>query len=44
MTSLRVLAVGDSFTAALNVARDEVWTAVLERTLRARGMSATPTS
>jgi lysophospholipase L1-like esterase len=34
---LRVLAVGDSFTAALNVARDEVWTSVLERELRARG-------
>jgi lysophospholipase L1-like esterase len=36
---LRVLAVGDSFTAALNVPRDEVWTAVLERELRARGYS-----
>jgi len=34
---LRVLAVGDSFTAALNVPRDQVWTAVLERELRARG-------
>jgi len=32
-----LLGVGDSFTAAMNVARDEVWTAVLERELRARG-------
>jgi lysophospholipase L1-like esterase len=35
-----VLAVGDSFTAALNVARDEVWTSVLERILKARGYSS----
>ncbi len=32
-----VLAVGDSFTAAMNVPRDRVWTAVLERALRERG-------
>jgi lysophospholipase L1-like esterase len=38
--ALRILAVGDSFTAALNVARDEVWTAVLERSLRERGLDA----
>src|SRR5262245_13989835 len=36
---LRVLAVGDSFTAAMNVPRDQVWTAVLERDLRARGFA-----
>lgn len=36
-TSLRVLAVGDSFTAAMNVPRDAVWTAVLERELRTHG-------
>jgi len=34
---LRVVAVGDSFTAAMNVPRHEVWTSVLERELRARG-------
>lgn len=34
---LRVLAVGDSFTAALGVFRSETWTAVLERELRTRG-------
>jgi lysophospholipase L1-like esterase len=34
---LRVLAFGDSFTAALNVPQSEVWTSVLERELRARG-------
>lgn len=34
--SLRVLAVGDSFTAALGVMRSQTWTAVLERTLRER--------
>jgi hypothetical protein len=33
----RILAVGDSFTAAMNVPRSEVWTAVLERRLRAAG-------
>ena len=31
-----MLAVGDSFTAALNVPREVVWTAVLERELRSR--------
>jgi lysophospholipase L1-like esterase len=36
-SELRVLAVGDSFTAGLNLDRDEVWTAVLERELRERG-------
>jgi len=36
-SDLRVLAVGDSFTAAMNVPRAEVWTAVAERELRARG-------
>jgi lysophospholipase L1-like esterase len=36
-SELRVLAVGDSFTAGLNLGRDEVWTAVLERELRERG-------
>jgi lysophospholipase L1-like esterase len=36
-SSLVVLAVGDSFTAGLNLPRDAVWTAVLERELRARG-------
>jgi lysophospholipase L1-like esterase len=36
-SELRVLAVGDSFTAALNLGQDEVWTAVLERELRERG-------
>jgi len=35
--SPRILAVGDSFTAAMNVPRDAVWTAVLERELRAQG-------
>lgn len=35
--SPRVLAVGDSFTAAMNVPRPQVWTAVLERALRAAG-------
>lgn len=34
----RVLAVGDSFTAALQVRRDETWVAQLERALRARDM------
>jgi len=34
----RILAVGDSFTAAMNVERSEVWTSVLERELRARGL------
>lgn len=34
----RILAVGDSFTAAMNVAKSEVWTSVLERELRARGL------
>lgn len=34
---LRVLAVGDSFTAALGVPQRAVWTAVLERRLRERG-------
>ncbi len=33
----RILAVGDSFTAAMNVPRSEVWTGVLERRLRAAG-------
>ena len=33
----RILAVGDSFTAAMNVPRSEVWTAVLDRKLRAAG-------
>ena len=33
----RVLAVGDSFTAALQVRADETWVARLERALRARG-------
>jgi lysophospholipase L1-like esterase len=32
-----VLAVGDSFTAGLNLPREAVWTAVLERELRSRG-------
>ncbi len=36
-SDLVVLAVGDSFTAGLNLPRDAVWTAVLERELRARG-------
>jgi hypothetical protein len=35
--SPRILAVGDSFTAAMNVPRSAVWTAVLERRLRASG-------
>ncbi|TDJ12424.1 MAG: hypothetical protein E2O66_07425 [Deltaproteobacteria bacterium] len=35
--SPRILALGDSFTAAMNVPRDAVWTAVLERELRAQG-------
>jgi len=35
--SPRILAVGDSFTAAMNVPRGDVWTAVLERRLRASG-------
>ena len=35
--SPRILAVGDSFTAAMNVPRGEVWTAVLERQLREAG-------
>jgi hypothetical protein len=39
-SSLRVLAVGDSFTAAMNVPRGDVWTAVVERELRARGYSS----
>jgi len=34
----RVLALGDSFTAAMNVPRDATWTAVLERELRRRGL------
>jgi lysophospholipase L1-like esterase len=38
--ALRILAVGDSFTAALNVARDQVWTALLERMVRAYGFDA----
>jgi lysophospholipase L1-like esterase len=38
--ALRILAVGDSFTAALNVARDEVWTALLERKVREYGLDA----
>ncbi len=33
----RILAVGDSFTAAMNVPRSAVWTAVLERRLREAG-------
>jgi lysophospholipase L1-like esterase len=33
----RILAVGDSFTAAKNVPRQQGWTAVLERALRAGG-------
>lgn len=33
----RLLAVGDSFTAGLNLDRSEVWTAVLERRLREGG-------
>jgi lysophospholipase L1-like esterase len=33
----RIVAVGDSFTAAMNVPRQEAWTSVLERELRARG-------
>ena len=33
----RVLVVGDSFTAAMNVERPAVWTAVLERALRDGG-------
>ena len=36
-SELRVLAVGDSFTASLNLERDQMWTAVLERELRERG-------
>ncbi len=36
-SDLRVLAVGDSFTANMNVPRAEVWTAVAERWLRAHG-------
>jgi lysophospholipase L1-like esterase len=36
----RVLAVGDSFTAGLNLPRDAVWTAVLERELRAAGFAS----
>jgi len=36
-SDLRVLAVGDSFTAAMNVPRADVWTAVTERELRTRG-------
>jgi hypothetical protein len=36
-SDLRVLGVGDSFTAAMNVERSAVWTAVLERELRERG-------
>jgi len=34
----RILAAGDSFTAAMNVARHETWTAVLESTLRRSGL------
>jgi lysophospholipase L1-like esterase len=33
----RILAVGDSFTAAMNVPKVQVWTSVLERALRERG-------
>ena len=33
----RILAVGDSFTAAMNVPRSEVWTSVLEAELRRSG-------
>lgn len=33
----RILAVGDSFTAGLNLETEELWTSVLERELRARG-------
>ncbi len=40
-SNFRVLAVGDSFTAAMNVKRDEVWTSVLERELRRRGPATT---
>jgi lysophospholipase L1-like esterase len=36
-SELRILAVGDSFTAAMNVKRSEVWTSVLENELRRRG-------
>jgi lysophospholipase L1-like esterase len=36
-SDLRVLAVGDSFTAAMNVPRPDVWTAVLEAELRSKG-------
>jgi lysophospholipase L1-like esterase len=35
--SPRVLAAGDSFTAAMNVPIAQVWTSVVERTLRERG-------
>jgi lysophospholipase L1-like esterase len=34
----RVLAVGDSFTAALNLPKADVWSSVLERELRDRGL------
>jgi lysophospholipase L1-like esterase len=33
----RILAVGDSFTAAMNLPRPEVWTSILERELRDGG-------
>jgi hypothetical protein len=33
----RILAVGDSYTAALNLPKPQVWTSVLERELVARG-------
>jgi lysophospholipase L1-like esterase len=36
-TDLRLLAVGDSFTAAMNVPRPDVWTSVLEAELRRSG-------
>lgn len=36
-SDLRLLAVGDSFTAAMNVARPDVWTSVLEAELRRSG-------
>ncbi len=39
-SDLVVLAVGDSFTAGLNLPRDQVWTAVLERELRALGFAS----
>jgi lysophospholipase L1-like esterase len=37
VSDLRLLAVGDSFTAAMNVPREDVWTSVLEAELRRKG-------